>query len=219
MTAYTVFMKHAEKVTKSATASRPILKGVCHDVDGSVVATDSHRLYKLENGFKTDEKTVIEPKTGATIDGNYPDVSRLLPGDEYAKATLTIDVDKTLAAVKSLFAAHKKINEPKSHITLAFGYDSDAHAYLRVDEREYSKSHNCDVRFYGSYRLTTDTIRNEFETVHVQAQFLQDALTLFKDAGEPSATIRLYGAMRPLTIKNSDVTALISPVRTTYGGN
>lgn len=210
MTSYTTFIKHAEKVTKSASRSRPILKGVCHDVDGSVVATDSHRLYKLENGFKTDEKTVIEPKTGATIDGNYPDINRLIPEDDDAKVMLTIDVDKTLAAVKALFAAHKKINAQNGHITLAFAQ--------ALEEGDYYITAGDDkTDFNGVYRLQgSGEIDNE---VHIQAQYLQDALALLKDSGEPKATVRLYGSMRPLTIKNSDVTALILPVRTFQGGN
>ena len=205
MTSYTTFIKHAEKVTKSASSGRPILKGVCHNVEGSVVVTDSHRLYILENGFKTDVQTVIDPKTGATIDGNYPDTRRLLPYEDDAIVTLEIDVASALAAVKAMFAGHKALNEHSRHITIEFAKGFDARPYLRVGD--------VDSEFNANYRLSTEETL-ELEKTSVQPQYLIDALSLFKDSGEATATLRLYGPARPITIKNHDVTALMLPVRT-----
>lgn len=205
MTAYTTFIKHAEKVTKSASNARPILKGVCHNVDGSVVVTDSHRLYVLDNGFKTDEQTVIAPKTGDKIDGNYPDTSRLQPYEDDAVVTLEIDVANALIAVKSMFTAHKAINKHNRHLTIEFVQLGDGLPYLRVG--------NSDSEFNAEYRLSSEQA-DKLETTSVQPQYLTDALALFKDSGEVKATIRLYGPMRPITIKNNDVTALLLPVRT-----
>ena len=205
MTSYTTFMKHAEKVTKSASSGRPILKGVCHNVDGSVVVTDTHRLYILENGFKTDTQTVVDPKTGATIDGNYPDTNRLLPYEDDAIVTLEIDVTNALAAVKAMFAGHKALNAYNRHIVLEISRDDKGIPYLRVG--------SDDMPFNADYRISNN-VTVDFDAISVQPQYLIDALTLFKDSGEATATLRLYGPVRPFTIKNNDITALIMPVRT-----
>ena len=205
MTSYTTFMKHAEKVTKAASSGRPILKGVCHSADGSVVVTDSHRLYILENGYKTDVQTVIDPKTGTTIDGNYPDTSLLLPYEDDALVTLEIDVANALAAVKAMYAGHKALNNHKRHITLEISQGIDECAYLKVG--------GIDSPFNAQYLISAGKV-DKLESTFVQPQYLIDALSLFKDSGEPTATLRLYGPVRPITIKNSDVTALMLPVRT-----
>lgn len=205
MTSYATFIKHAEKVTKSASSALPILKGVCHNVDGSVVVTDARRLYVLTDGYKTDEQTVIDTKTGATIDGNYPDTNRLQPYEDDAIVTLEIDVAKALQAVKAMFVAHKAINEQSRHVTIEFTSGIDGYPSISVGD--------IDAEFNARYLLARNQT-DKIESTYVQAQYLQDALSLFKDSGEATATIRLYGPARPVTIKNTVVTALLLPVLT-----
>lgn len=204
MTSYTTFIKHAEKVTKSASKSRLILTGVHHAANGDVIATDSHRLYYLTGGYTEGEPFTSIIKTGEHLEGNYPDVSRLIPDDDDAKVTLEIDVAKSLAAVKALQSAEKAINYNGKHLTLQIAVGTDSYVIKAGEESS---------EFTGQYTLAPydgDGLPN----IHVQAQFLTDALMLFKDAGETSVTLRLFGNMRPLTFKSKDVTALLLPVRT-----
>ena len=75
----TTFQKHALKLTKSKTAkNRPTLQGIHYLKDGAV-CTDSHRMYKINAPMPGLEGQTINPDTGATIEGNYPDTSRLWP--------------------------------------------------------------------------------------------------------------------------------------------
>lgn len=204
MTSYTTFIKHAEKVTKSASKSRPILTGVHHAANGDVVVTDSHRLYYLTGGYTQGEPFTSVIKTGEHLDGNYPDVNRLIPEDGSAIVMLEIDVAKSLVAIKALQAAEKAINYNGKHLTLQIAVGTDSYVIKAGDDGS---------EFTGRYTLAPydgDGLPN----IHVQAQFLTDALTLFKDAGETTVTLRLYGNMRPLTFKSKDVTALLLPVRT-----
>mgnify|MGYP000975234027 CR=1 FL=1 len=203
MTSYATFVKHAEKITKSASTSRPILKGIHHAENSNVYVTDSHRLYVLENGFKTDDPFTQNPKTGEHIEGNYPDCSRLLPYDDDAVVTLNIDVKQAHEAVKILATAEKKINDGRKQSLVKFSTGTDSYCV---------QNGTMDGLFSGSYELSAYE-GDGLPDIYVNAQYLSEALALLADSGEPNATIRLYSPVRPLTIKNSDTTALILPVR------
>ena len=103
----TTFQKHALKVTKSKqTKSRPTLQGI-HYLNDGAVCTDSHRLYKINTPVPGLAGQTINPDTGETIDGNYPDTSRLFP-DRFEKHD-TWDLKPAIAflkAVKSLKIGH-----------------------------------------------------------------------------------------------------------------
>lgn len=201
MTAYNTFVKHAEKVTKSASNARPILH---HAPNGDVSATDSHRLYYLNGGYPESDGFTLDTKTGVHIEGNYPEVTRLFPYEDDAVVTLTVEnVKKAYEAAKTLSSAEKKINDGGKLALLSIGVGVG---------RYLLKSGSYDKAFYGTYGLAPYE-GDGLSDIHVNAQYLTEALALFVDSGEPSAVIRLYGPTRPLTIKNSDTTTLILPVR------
>lgn len=203
MTSYNKFIKHAEKVTKSASDARPVLKGVHHATNGDVYATDSHRLYYLSGGYPEGLDFTLDTKTGAHIEGNYPEVTRLFPYEDDAVVTLSIDVKKTYEAVKTLATAEKKINDGGKFSLLTFSVGTDCYEI---------KSGSTDGDFSGSYKIA-EYDGDGLPNIYINAQYLTEALALLADSGESSATIRLYSPVRPLTIKNSDTTALILPVR------
>lgn len=206
MTSYTTFMKHAEKVTKAKhTASRPVLQGAYHQTDGSVVVTDSHRLYKLFNGFQTTEAFIQNPKTGEHIDGNYPDMSRLLPDPHSAEHTFMVNVKELHDAAKAMFTAHKAINKSNKHQTLSFTIAEDSYMLAAGEDTD---------KFQSIYKIA-DAVSSSKETmnIHMQGQYLIDALALFKDAGEHEIKAYTYGNLRPFILESKDVTVLILPVR------
>ena len=76
---YTTFQKHAAKLSKGKhIKARPVLQGM-HHTESNVVCTDSHRLYQFNQSMPALIGQTIHPDTGATIEGNYPDTSRLMP--------------------------------------------------------------------------------------------------------------------------------------------
>ncbi|MFS0562586.1 hypothetical protein AB1K91_17810 [Terribacillus sp. 179-K 1B1 HS] len=197
---YVTFMKHAEKVTKKASASRPTLKGVYHAEDGSLAVTDSHRLYYATDAHQRQDAAILDPKTGEEIGGAYPDVTRLLPYPGDARYTLTIDdIPKALKIVKALEALGKSV-------------DSDGTITIKADE-------NGAVSFGMEAEGTSGTVEigrvsgGTYENVAVSAQYLSEALALFKDIGVTSVQINSYGKIRPLTLTIDGLTALIMPVR------
>lgn len=98
----TTFQKHALKVTKAkSTKSRPTLQGI-HYTENAAVCTDSHRLYKMNAAMPGLAGQTINPDTGATIEGNYPDTSRLWP-DQFEKHD-TWDLKPAIAFLKAVKA-------------------------------------------------------------------------------------------------------------------
>src|SRR5690625_2527527 len=98
---YLTFMKHAQKVTKSASNSRPVLKTVYHS-DKHVAVTDSHRLYVATGLYEGEEKT-LDAQTGQEVShGKYPDVERLLTESSSAKYSHVVDVTKAYEAVRAI---------------------------------------------------------------------------------------------------------------------
>ena len=205
MTSYTTFIKHSEKVMKNASASRPVLKGAHHSADGSVYVTDSTRLYKLTGATATNEPYTLDTKTGKHIDGNYPDCERLLPDSDGALLVATItNVADALLYVKSLATIEKKQSDTK-HATFRFTRDQSDNLII-----EKLSTNPVSYQFNISSELSGDVTPK----INIQAQYIVDALALFKDAGEDDITFEYYGDMRPATLKSDDVTILLMPVRT-----
>jgi hypothetical protein len=197
---YVTFMKHAEKVTKKASPSRPTLKGVYHAEDGSLAVTDSHRLYYATDAHQRQDAVNLDPKTGEEIDGAYPDVKRLLPYPADARYTLNIDdVPKALKIVKALEALGKSVN-------------SDGTITIKAAESGV-------VSFGIEAEGTSGTVEigkvdgGTYEDVTVSAQYLSEALALFKDIGVTSVQLTSYGKVRPLTLTIDGLTAVIMPVK------
>lgn len=202
---YVTFLKHAQKVAKTAPASRAILKGVYHAPDGSIAVTDSHRLYFAKNAHINAEPQTIEPKTGAVIDGKYPDVSRLIPDPRDAKYSVRLDVKQSVDAFKALLATNKlgeDAKHPQTGVEL-----SDDRAVTFIAENNVIKT---------EYVLPTRADRYG-DKMTFNTQYFADALALFKDVGATEITMRYYGSMRPFTLtagEDDELLALILPIRT-----
>jgi DNA polymerase III sliding clamp (beta) subunit (PCNA family) len=201
---YVTFMKHAEKVTKTASASRPALKGVFHSKEGSLIATDSHRLYVAKNAHAGDRK-LIDAKTGASIEGNYPDVSRLIPDASSAKYTVRLDVKQAVDVFKVLLSASKLDGNSKYPMT-SVSITDDGKAVFTVDNNIIQA--NFTAPYFEGERG---------DKITFNSHYFVDALSLFKDAGVIELTMRYYGATRPFTLaagKDDDLLALLLPIRT-----
>lgn len=200
---YLTFMKHAEVVVKSKHLdSRPVLKGVYHANDGSLVVTDSYRLYKATNAQERKDGAIIHPKTGELIDGTYPDISRLITDNE-PQFTASISVDESLKALKALKACGR-VHDKKviAKITLS-------------DDRKATISVNTPIINASYYVGEGELLKSDADReILFNLQYVIDALSLFKDAHVPSVTFHAHGRMRPFILKqNDDLIALIVPVR------
>lgn len=204
MIPYVTFLKHAQKVTKTASASRPILKGVYHAPDGSLAVTDSHRLYFAKNAHSNAEPQTIDPKTGAVIDGNYPEVSRLIPESSSAKYTVRLDVKQAIDAFKALLAVNKLDTDAMYPMTTVGITDDGTVAFV-------AENHVLSARYEPAAAAD-----GEGEEMTFNTRYFADALALFKDVGATEVTMRYYGSLRPFTLtagEDDELLALLLPIR------
>lgn len=194
---YILFMKHAEKVSKTASSSRSVLKGVYHSNNGDLVVTDAHRMYLNKDGNHRKDGAVIDPKTGNEIEGKYPDTSRLIPTLD-PLVNVTFEVITTLKAVKAL----KSCGQIESKRAIASLVKRENKIYISVGEE----------RINASYELGT-LEDGEMDDLHLDIQYIVEALELFKEVGFTSVTMKTYGSMRPVILENEDLLALIMPIR------
>lgn len=198
---YKKFMKHAEKVTKGLPDTRPILKGVNHDDNGTLTVTDSHRLYQAHN-VNAPKNAVLDAVTGEPIEGNYPDTYRLIPYKDDAKATLYIpDVGVLVKVLKSMQQAAMVGGIKKGNTFLTINRDG-----IKVDTME-------EITF--TFNLPVDN-PDELEETTISLQYVLEAFEMLADMGAIDATLYWYGVTKPLTINpegSDDILALILPVR------
>lgn len=191
---YKTFMKHAAKVTTGEhIATRPTLQGVYHKADGTLYATDSHRLYIAKNvAHGKEDGSLLSPK-GEKVDGQYPAVDRILPTDK-PKHSLEVDVKEWLQAVDLLYTVGRITTKEKVIIR----FEGDKVALYQPGQ----------VSGFYTLPITFE------ERIGFNALYILEALKLFKDYGSPVITLNLYGALRPATFIDEDLTALVLPVRT-----
>lgn len=208
---YITFLKHAEYVIKAAPAGRPVLKGVYHHPNKSLIVTDSHRLYVAKDAHSIEDGAILTPKTGERIEGTYPEVSRLIPESDHKGLIHIEDVKQTLEAVKALLTAGSVVasgvgKPPKNSIAIKLNCLDDNRIILKTD----------NGIMQAEYFLT---FANDVEpgfTITFRAEYLAQALALFKDAGYTKVDLKLYGSTRPfiLTSYQDSLQALILPIRT-----
>lgn len=127
--------KHLLNFTAKS-ASRPILQGIHIDGEGNITATDAHILMKLIRHVQVPVGTdiVLHPKEMRTIQGRYPDTSRLIP----KKSKTVISVRKeTFAEIKKFLKAFGKNENVKFSVI-------DDHFKIEADE--VAKTFKGDVK-------------------------------------------------------------------------
>ncbi|MDR7237159.1 DNA polymerase III sliding clamp (beta) subunit (PCNA family) [Neobacillus drentensis] len=178
---------------------RPILSGVKHAENGDLLCTDSHRLYVAKGVHDRTDGAVLTP-AGKNVDGNFPDVSRLIPDSSYAKQSLEIEVSELFRAA-DMIASIGSITEKevKSDKPPALEFKEDIIRY---------NNFQCQIN-YSFYPLRFE------EYICANAIYLLEAMKLLKAAGCQIVTLNFYGKMRPFTLTNEDesLLVLILPIR------
>ncbi|OAJ75142.1 hypothetical protein AYJ08_05860 [Brevibacillus sp. SKDU10] len=192
-------MKHAKKFV-GRSAARPILSGVYHSADGTLVATDAHRLLRVENAHERSEAIVLDSKTSAPIDGTYPDISHIIPKvycAEYAFGSESLE---------ELIKAHE--------IMVKVGGKKSPYASIAVTGSGLTFTTTCGIGVYEvSPTVQIESFSDEF-TLHYNAQFVLDALIALRDFKPKTVGIKFTGEESPFVIDTDDgVLALILPIR------
>jgi len=192
---YKKFMRHAKKITKDLSGSRPFLEGVLHKANGNLYATNSHVLY-LGKGFNDNppvEDVVITP-TGRELEEKFPDVSRLLP-DNTPGFRNTIKVHEYLQAMDIVNTAGRVSKEVTD---------------IRFEGNTLSfKSEEIEVKYTLDEGIPAD------EAFTSNAAYWVNALQMFKNFGYKEVAFNYYGRLRPFTLVSPDwqLVVLITPMR------
>lgn len=190
---YEIFMRHAEKVTKNAgtvNPTKPMLQGVFHHPDGSLLVTDSHRLYKADHLHDRTDEALLSPK-GKTLNGTFPEVNRLIPTND-PSWSLEIDVREFLEATDIL---HHTGQTVEKEVVIDFKENK-----LSFTSIEVKASYSLSISFQ--------------ERMSFRALYWLEAMKLFKAAKDERVRLNYYGRMRPITlVSEGGLTVLILPVR------
>lgn len=84
----------------SKDAMRPILKGFHITYDGHVEATNGHIMLRLLHRMPANQECTVEPKELQEIEGDYPNVDRIIPTNH--NALWKLDPTEAPAIVKFL---------------------------------------------------------------------------------------------------------------------
>jgi DNA polymerase-3 subunit beta len=161
-----------------------------HFSKDSQIKVSIHDHYvKFEDEFTTFETRLLE--------GNFPDVSRLIPFSYDAKTTIEIDNIKEFT---NIVTAASNITKKSRNNVIKFDI---INGELTISAKESNKEFESKMKLY-TY--------GEDLKISLCGQFLLDAL---KQVNDNKITIHFYGNMRPFIITGKDESlGLILPVRT-----
>ncbi|RCX22906.1 DNA polymerase III beta subunit-like protein [Fontibacillus phaseoli] len=200
--------KHAKNFTTKSEAT-PVLQGVHYAADGSVVCTDRVTLLRIGGAHNFTEAFTSHAKTGAVIDGVFPDTSRIVPQELPTQITL---VDTAFfSGIKDAIARVKvaletaKLSADKSHITrldVAQGSGVKLTVNLSEDNASFAAM------------LTADTFGKD-AAVAFNAQLFLNALNVFKDAGSQRVIVGITGEATPIVLRDeeNEIDAIVLPYR------
>lgn len=204
--------KHAKNFTTKSEAF-PILQGVHYSADGSVVCTDRRVLLRIGGAHNFTEEFTSHAKTGAVIDGVFPDTSRIIP--QKLPTQITLVETPHVSGIKDAIARVKvalettKLSADKLYIT-RLDVAQGSGVKLAVNLSEASASFDA--------MLTADTYGKD-ATVAFNAQLFLNALNVFKDAGSQRVIIGITGAMSPIVLRDeeNEIDAIVLPYRVPEG--
>lgn len=195
-------LKHFKKVT-SKQSSRPALQCIFYGEDGSLSATDSHRLIHIKNFHNYETPVLQNPETLEILtDVNYPRVDRMIP--EMNEDTFQMKID-----ANELKLALKAVKEPKLG-TVRMDFKGDC-----IELRSGIKENSIVVR------VDAKASNQSFETISFNGSYLNDALMFCTDLIPRlnDKIVTFYfdkSPIRPFTVMagNVDYIYICTPIRT-----
>ena len=193
--------KHLKKAASSFD-SRPILKCVHFDKDGSIAVTDSHRLLLIKDFHEHTEEFNQDLTTMELKKENYPDVSRLIP-DKFSTEVI-ISLSILIRVMKAL------------------GTSKDEFVKWELSDNQITFSNNSDAQIYGGpvNIAVNANVKGEKIKISFNARYIKECCEFFIDAKERYAvdnvTIKMQDPTRPVvfSIGESKHIYLVTPVRT-----
>ena len=188
--------KHFTAITGGKNITRPILTGVHYNhTTDELEATDGHRLLTFKAEYEILESFILNLNTLERIEGEYPNVERLIPNVHETYFTAA-DINPTLLKV---IAAYKKdliqLNYSDAHLTIA---QENGNLITNIPLHDFKPA-------------------DSNEPMYMNGQYFYDALAFLLDYTKicKTAEIRFtyISRVRPVSFSTVDFTYLITPVR------
>lgn len=185
-------LKHAKNFVNKD-EDRPLFNGIY--LDGNRAIISNTHLLVIVNGIHA-QKQIIHYKTCREIEGNYPDVDKIIP----QKTAINFDIDNIHEWVKAL------------KISLAVTNKSDYNICRLRSEK-------------GNLFLETTTVETTAKTslytkvddvnIAFNAKYLHDILMFFRDMEVETVHFGMNDRLKPIKLTtDKNVYAMLSPVRT-----
>lgn len=197
---YGAALQIAKKFTGDSTA-RMILMFVNHEADGTIVATDSHRLIRIKNIHGFDKDYLVNPHTFEIATGQYPDTNRVIP--EFKKATITLNE----VQIKLWLQIHKSLNQMSKAIKR--GHKS---ATLRMNESRFEfELDGTEVKMQApceSYKFQDVTF------IAYQIEYMRDSLEAHHKLGTKTLQIQIESSFKTMVLSDNErIETAIVPLR------
>lgn len=186
------------KKVVDTTGNRPVLGCINFRRNGSMVATNSHVLLKIEGTHQPTECDLLFNLTqGVPMEGvNYPDVDKVIPDNNDNSVDILSDSFSTLILWLKALGKKELVN-------------------ISVNGKKglvFTSGSNPAIKF------SVDTIglyTGNFEDLNIliNANYLLIGLQLYKDINADCITFGFGGNMRPMTMVCDQFTYLIAPFR------
>lgn len=184
--------------------ARTALQCLHFDKDGSVVATDSHVLLRIEEFHNLNQSLNLNLKTFLENDlDHYPETKRLIP--ESFDFELRVDSDE-LADALPVITGMTKTRDKQALATLSWDVEDRK---LMITSGQVSLNIPAIQTDDSSYDTDTDVLAT------VNPKYLAQAIEFYTQVAEvPEVTFGFNGALRPIALTYETATYLITPVRT-----
>ena len=198
---YNKGFKHVQKIAKNASPSREILQGIKHN-ESDIISTDSHRLLSFTDNKASFEDHIIHFKTGEIIEGNYPDITRLIKNDDYStEISITFeDID----ILRKMIKAGKTLKFDNVHLTKFKEYVE----FKLITNDNFSNLNQLNMTYTIPYQISD----NEIEPIILNLDYMIDLLDFLYDTNSDT-TLKIDSSIKPVHFTNEDYTYLILPIR------
>lgn len=183
----------------------PVLAGIFYAADGCVYATNRHYAIRVRDAHKLSSPVILHAKTGAPIEGQYPDVEKVFNDVQYAgefSYTEPKEFNQALFAAECALAVALKIDKRVPLIRLAY-LDGRIHLFAKDEENTVSFR-----GFFGTYD------KEDFPLITLNANYLANAMTVFSEIPFEVVKVRFSSPHNPILITDeANVDVIILPVR------
>ena len=206
---YEKALKHLGKITKSSSKydTMTVVNGV-HYAGNKVEATDRHRLLQIQSNEAEHEEKTLNVQTGEVINGQYPDLDRLLISDPDKSIIVlyeqVLGMKKILTCIKGLgyqFVAIKKQN----------------HAYyIEPQTKNKEPNYKEDENITLQYKIGTTNEDGTDKRV-IDIKYLAEAIDFIKETKTYTNLEIINNVLAPIQFSQSESKHryhyLICPIR------